>query len=175
MEKTENFTKIPNKILHSILLNHFTKRELKIMFLIARLTYGCHRKWARFNLSNLQIVGISPSHAGEVMEILLQNTSVIKNNKTMEFRINEDFLLTEANKKELLISKLKKVVGKNLPHKTSQNGNEELPETGIETLPKEEDEFSQKSNLQLLPKKEVSRSNNGEFSSVKEIMKDKYR
>lgn len=168
MENEERFTQIPNKILQSILLNQFTKRELKIILLTSRLTYGCHRKWAKFTFSNLQIVGISPSHAGETMKEMLIKNILIKNNKTKEYRINEDILIADAGKKERLVAILKTVIGKNLAHKTSQNGNSDVPFSGSEPFPIEEVELSQNGNIDPFPTGEVSGSENSDFTQAKD-------
>jgi len=168
MEKNNNFTQIQNDILHSILLNKFNQRELKILLLTARLTYGCHRKWVRFIFADLKIVGIKQSHAKEVIEQMLQKNILVRNNKTGEYRINEDFLIAEAGKKESLFAVLKTVIGKNLTHKTSQNGNSDVPFSGTEPFPKEELQPSLKGNKATFPNGEVSGSENSDFTQAKD-------
>jgi len=168
MQNEGGFTKISNMMLHGILLNDFTKRELKILLLTARLTYGCHRKWVRFIFADLKIVGIKQSHAKEVIEQMLQKNILVKNNKTGEYRINEDFLIVEAGKKENLVAILKIVIGKNLTHKASQNRNSDVPFSGSEPFPKEEVEPSQNGNKKPFPNREVLGSENSDFLQAKD-------
>ena len=65
---TEGFSRIPHSLFNVLLLLELTSRERRVMELILRLTYGClGQRWAKFNLSDLQVVGIGKNHAREVI------------------------------------------------------------------------------------------------------------
>ncbi len=78
MKKPE-FTGIPNKILDVILLHDFSKRELKVMFAIARQTYGWHKEVDDIALSKLaKMTGIYPSHLCTSINSLTKRNIIIK-------------------------------------------------------------------------------------------------
>lgn len=70
------FTKIPNEILEALLMHKFTKRQLKILLLICRLTYGCSKSFAILKKADLKVVGIYKVDSGWELE-KLKNQKVI--------------------------------------------------------------------------------------------------
>lgn len=54
----DEFTRISNELLEVILATNFTKRQLNIIFLITRLSYGCGKKHALIRPSEFSLTGI---------------------------------------------------------------------------------------------------------------------
>lgn len=177
MEKTDKgFTPIPHDLLNALLVSNLTKRELKVVLLIIRLTYGCHKKWAYLKQNDLRTVRISETHAKGVFESLSAASTIVKNGKSKQYKVVEDFFISRVPKTgSFELERLTKVIGSNLPRSTSQNGNEELPKSVRQNLPNKELVSSQNSNTYPFPNREVSTSNNKGFSTPKDIIKYKFK
>lgn len=168
------FTKIPHGVLESLLVCGLNKRELNAVLLILRLSYGCQRTWARVIQADLDVVGIGDSHAKEILEGLLSKTVLVQNEKTKELKINETIIPSNPTKDvSLRLDKLSHLIGKNLPRKTSQNGNSSVTKTVSIKLPKQEASSYQNSNTDPLPKEEDSASENPSTGEPKDIIKEK--
>ncbi|MBI5452867.1 replication protein [Candidatus Gottesmanbacteria bacterium] len=170
----KGFTKIPNVIFNAILFNNLLQRDLEVILFIFRLTYGCRdQKWAILRQCDLQIIRISETHAKEVLGRLLQRNIIVQNNKTNEFRVNENCLISKAPKRgHRIFEKLRALIGKQL-FETSLDGKVELPETGSSPFPQEEVPTSQIGNFSYFPNQEVLASNNKGFATPKDILKRK--
>ena len=174
MKKNKGFTHIPHVALDSLLVLGLNKREVNTILLIIRLTYGCHRTWARLIQADLEVVGVGSSHAKETLAALLSKTLILQNAKTKEFKLNEEILasiLTETV--SFRLDKLAHLIGRNLPRKTSQNGNTNVTEMVSSKLPKQEVSSSQNSNIDSLPKQENLASENPTSAESKDIVKEK--
>gem|GEM_PF-1609642 len=165
-------TQIPNIVLNALILAGLLQRDLDVILLISRLTYGClNQKWARLLQRDLQIIGISESHAKEVITRLLDNEIIVQNGKRKEFRINEEYLTELTIKGSSFFERLRKLIGKQFVRETSLESKSELPEMGSKNLPEEEVTTSQDSKLLTLPSKEVSASVPNGFTTPKDILK----
>jgi len=65
----DKFTRISNELLEAVLLTNFTKRQLNIILLVIRFSYGCGRKYALLRQSDFGIAGI---YKGDVKRELEQ-------------------------------------------------------------------------------------------------------
>jgi hypothetical protein len=64
------YTKIENKILERIIVSDFTRGQLKILLLIVRLSFGCHKPGAVLRKGDLALAGIEPDRRISELERL---------------------------------------------------------------------------------------------------------
>lgn len=169
---SKGHTQIPNTIFSVLPLLTITMREKKVLELIIRLTFGCHKEWAYLNNADLRIVGISKSHAAGVISRLLNRHLVLKHGNSKIYKINEEYIASRVTKMVTpQLEKLGYLIGKQL-HTSYYTGNPEVTEEGTLELPKEEQTGNQNGNSNRLPKWEHLASNNSEFSTPKDRDKD---
>jgi len=140
----EGFVRFNHSLYHALLLTSLTSRQLKVVLLVIRLTLGCHQKWAKLIQAELQIVGITASHAGEVIDELLQKTILVQNEKTGEYRLNEKYFVLD-DKRRIRLERLTHLIGDQL-YKTSQSGNPVNPKMVTQDFPNGEHDSSQIGN-----------------------------
>jgi phage replication O-like protein O len=167
---SKGHTQVPHWIFHCLLLTDLSKRELKVVLLVIRLTLGCQKKWAKIKQRDLSIIGVGETHAKEVLSTLLETKIILLNEKTQTYGLNEEFLNSQLTK-SVSINSLDRLIGKQLLKESYQNGKEELTETVSKNLPNKEVSTSQDSKLITLPKQEVLRSSNDGFTTPKDILK----
>jgi len=168
------FTRFPYSVLNGILLDDLKKRELKVVLLVGKLTYGCHKDWATLRQADLGIIGISASHARDTLNGLISSKRLLLNHKTKEIQINNSYFSSKVPKTETIKhNKLATLVGKHIKSHSSQKSNRKLTNSGRLILPKREMSYYQKGNIKELPKREVSNLKQRDFSSPKDILKDK--
>ncbi|GEM_PF-2554044 len=73
---SKGHTQIPHWLFQCLLLLNLSKRELKVVLLIIRLTYGCQKKWAKIIQRDLRIIGVGETHAQEVKERTMVNNNL---------------------------------------------------------------------------------------------------
>jgi phage replication O-like protein O len=59
-----NFTRVPNRILLALITLDLTKRQIKIVCLVLRLTYGCQVPWAFYQKKYFRVAGLHRSAIG---------------------------------------------------------------------------------------------------------------
>jgi len=141
--KTSGFTRFSHDLLKGILQSSLNARELKIVFLIQRLTEGCHREWAIVRQCDFQSIGIGPTHIKEVKKEILTKGAILQNGEIQEYKINEPFFIINSDLPNMLV----KLVGTNLKKRSSQKRNTSLPIPVIDTLPNTEVLYSQIGNM----------------------------
>lgn len=176
-QKKDGYIGIANEIWDEIIRRNFTKRQLDILLLILRLSYGCNRKVALIpKQKDFYLCGIGENHIKDEIKFLIQCKVLNKGIEKGEYLFNknyEQWQITPVLKwdterfKELIHINLKKAKKKDkkLPEtgtsyddkdnkKTSQKGNldkdEKLPKKGTfenENFPKREDELPKKGSL----------------------------
>lgn len=65
-----NFTRVPNRILMALVTLDLTKRQIKIICLVLRLTYGCHVPWAFYEKKYFRAAGLHRSAIGNELKQL---------------------------------------------------------------------------------------------------------
>ncbi|SFG21872.1 phage replication protein O [Desulfotomaculum arcticum] len=70
--QTDHFTRISNELLEVILTSNFTKRQLKIILLVIRLSCGCNRKYAVLSKGDFNVAGINKSDITRELNLLVQ-------------------------------------------------------------------------------------------------------
>jgi len=75
-----------------------SKRDLNILLLVVRLTYGCpgHR-WARLKQVDLATVGIGPTHASDCLQSLLARNLLVQHGTLPEYRLHLPNLATHVD------------------------------------------------------------------------------
>lgn len=180
-ELEKGFLKTPNDLLHALLATSLTERKLKVCLLIYRLSKGCQKEWAKIIPADFKAIGIGDSHIKEVLEALFSEAILVQNEKTKDLKLNTIRILSLAEEKyPARLEKIGDLIHKQLRKKTYQKSNADIPKVVSKNLPKEEDTAYQKSNLQPLPKREISASHSKDFSIPKDILNtiinsDKYR
>ena len=106
------FTKMPNEIIEKIIECDFSKRQLKILLQITRLTFGCHIRVMAFKVSDFSWCGIGKGvaktelrklAAARVIIIDFENGAVAINSEVgeWELKINPHDLRNELLSKQL--------------------------------------------------------------------------
>ena len=83
------FVPLPRPLFDGLLAADLTKRQLKVLLLVARLNYCCRDSaWAKLRPADLAAVGIGPSHAGASLKGLLAAEVLVQNGQRPEYRLN---------------------------------------------------------------------------------------
>jgi hypothetical protein len=120
---SEGFTAIPRPVLDLLLCLPLSKRDLSILLLVVRLTYGCrNRLWAQIKQADLAAIGIGPTHAKDCLRTLLDRKLLLQHGHSNYYCIN-DALFTQPLPNEVVVrlDRLAVAVGRNLG-KTSPFG-----------------------------------------------------
>jgi hypothetical protein len=115
------YTKIENKILERIITSDFTKGQLKILLLILRLSFGCHKPGAILRKGDFSLAGIEPDR--KIME--LERLSLLNVVKFMRLSRGRKVIWINRNTDEWGINRVKsekrlkreffKLVASNIP------------------------------------------------------------
>lgn len=167
----KGFTQLPHKVLNILPLLNLTGRQQKLVFLIIRLTYGCNKRWAKLKLSDLQVINIAPPHARKIIDSLVSKILILKNGKTKEYRLNEEYLASEVTKQvNSKLEQLRDLVKRQLAKDSYQISNKEVTKLVRVGLPKEKNLGYQNSKNEGLPYREVSDSKHHDFVTPKDIL-----
>jgi len=161
--RKDGFIKFPTAIYDSLLTTSLAGRELKVVLLIIRLTYGCQQQSCRIRQTDLKAIGIQPSHAKEVLNKILCVGAAEVTRGRYSFSLSWLSANTDSLRQELLTP----LIGSNLPRR-SQNGKAQLTQLGRAGLPKEEDASSQNGNYIKIPNQELSTSGNPDSGQAKD-------
>lgn len=66
-----SYTKIENKLLEKIITSNFTYRQLKMLLLIMRFSFGSNRSFAILDKKDFFIASIDPYDVDEILRPLL--------------------------------------------------------------------------------------------------------
>ncbi len=131
---------------------------------------GCHRQWADIKQTNLQTIGISPSHAREVITSATQKSLIVQNGNKSQYKLG-NFRAASTVRAE----KLRRLIGKNLIRSSSQKGNSFIAKPVTYNFPDLEFPPAQYSNVHSFPKQEVLRSSDDQFGQPKDNDKDNFK
>jgi len=99
--KGELYTKIPNQLLEALLQIKLHNYEIRILFAIARKTYGFNKSSDFINQKQLEkLTGITQAHISRTLKNLIEKKMIIKNGK--QFSIQKDFKLWNIPEKEII-------------------------------------------------------------------------
>lgn len=134
--KTENppekaFTRFPQWLHNALLVLQLSKNELKILLLVARLTYGCHKKEAIIPSSKFKCIGICPSHLSLPIKSLVTRGFIHHDSTTHTYSLVEDKLIHDSKIQEKKLEGLNNLIHISL----SQKGNKSIPQTDLSTFP----------------------------------------
>src|SRR5579871_6835157 len=91
---SDGFTAIPRHMFDLLLCLPLNKRDLSILLLVVRLTYGCRgNRWARLRQADLSAIGIGPNHARECLCSLLDRKLLLRHGSADAYRLNDTMLL----------------------------------------------------------------------------------
>ena len=147
-----NFTRVPNRILMALVTLDLTKRQIKIICLVLRLTNGCQVPWAFYEKKYFRVAGLHRSAIGAELNQLVDMHVLDMDEEGQVVRVN--------------------------PHveawQCSQNSNispESVTETITEMLSKQ---LKNVPKLRTLPSEKVDEIDDSEMQarSVKKIKKE---
>lgn len=112
----DEFTRISNELLEAILLSDFTKRQLNIILLVIRLSYGCGRKYAILRKVDFGVAGINKSDIKKELALLAESKVLVIDGDRIS--LNKDYdqwriSLVRAGSRE----EFKKILQRNLEEK----------------------------------------------------------
>jgi len=148
----DGFVRIARELWDEIIRRNFTKRQKDILFFIWRLSYGCQTKSALIpKMRHFQICGVAETKIKGELEYLEKCKVLSWDRENKVFEINKDFDKWQVSPvmgwdEEQFTT----LIGLNIARKTSQKGNEKLPEKGSsenENFPKREESTSQNGKL----------------------------
>jgi hypothetical protein len=156
--RNDGFTAIPRLLFDLLLCLPLTKRDLTILLLVARLTYGCRdAEWVSLKKADLAAVGIGSNHAKSCLQSLLVRKFLLRKGNCAEYRINDKLIATHlTNDAAKRLDRLSVLVGQQLAI-PSRNGNS-LPDIGSPLFPNGEVSPSQNGNISQSPGWSFSRS-----------------
>jgi hypothetical protein len=146
--KEKGFTMVLHVLLNALLLAELTQRQLTVILLIVRLTYGCRRRWVTLKSRDFEKVGIGSTHIRLVIDPLIERDLILWKKDTKQFRINEEYIIGDLIiGLEDKLSGLNELISQTLANKSYHNGKEKLTKEGINELPNWEDTYYQNGNL----------------------------
>lgn len=85
----DEFTRISNELFEAIILAGFKKRQLNIILLVIRLSYGCGRKYAVLRQADFQVIGIDKSDIKKELMLLVESGVLTINGERIA--LNKDY------------------------------------------------------------------------------------
>lgn len=164
-QRNEGFTALPRSMLDRLLCLDLTKRELLVLLLVARLTYGCRGvRWAKVRQADLAAVGIGANHAKQCLQALLARGLLLQNGENPEYRLASAVPPPERDAFTARFEKLQTAVRRHLDE-ASQNEKEGVPKMGSDVFPNREENTSQKGKFPSLSGWDFNRSR-GQFEKI---------
>lgn len=87
----DQFTRLSNELLEAVMRSDFTKRQLNILFLIWRCSYGFGKKVAILKKSDFQVVGIYPSDITKELNYLAEAKVIFWDKVNDLIAFNKDY------------------------------------------------------------------------------------
>jgi hypothetical protein len=108
----DGYQRIPRLLFDRMLIEDFSKRELKALLLIARLTYGCRdAAWVRLRPSDLRAIGISSNNVKAVLKPLIDRQVLQVRGEPGEYRINAAYTAEVTKEGQERRAKLRFLIG----------------------------------------------------------------
>ena len=171
------FTAIPRAVFDRLLCMDLTKRELAIVLLIMRLTYGCRNSsWAILRQADLAAVGIKANHAKACLEALLNKGVIAYDQACQAYQVVPNFARNTGNpspEEGERTKHLSALVARHLTV-TADASKHPIPKQGSPKFPFWEEIPSQNGNRSPRSLWQFSRSRQG-FVRISELAKDRER
>ena len=143
--RRDSFVAVPQPVMEWLLCLNLTQRELVVLLLVARLTYGCRNTaWASLRQADLTVVGIGANHAKEVLTRLLDRGLLIREGSDAKFRLGNPSTDATEDMTERR-SQLARLVSRQLSE-SSRFRKGVVPSSGTEPLPNREEKPSANGN-----------------------------
>jgi hypothetical protein len=151
------FVAVPRRTLDLLLCLPLTRRELSVLLLVARLTYGCRNAaWARLLQADLTAVGIGAGHARAALNGLISRGFLERRNGMTEYRLgNLDGGLDPGALEKT--GRLERLVAAQLAG-SYRNGKAGITKRGSRTFPEREVLPSRNGNTSTVPAWRFDRS-----------------
>lgn len=153
------FTKIDNSILEKILTSDLTKRQLKILFMLVRFSFGCQKDYAVLKNNDFTYSGVSPFCIKKELKKLTDRRVIRWNPGTEIIWINKSLNEWGVDKHDDSAEKFSKLATKNLPKqqlRVYQNSNFRTAKMAISSNSNPEQDKGKiipKENKEILNKK----------------------
>lgn len=153
------FTKIENRLFEKILTSNFTKRQIKILLLIIRFSYGCQKSYAVLKNKDFSYAQVSCYCIKDELRKLVEKRIIRWNPVKDMVWINKNLSVWAVDNSEDNSERFIKIATKNLPkqqHRDCQNSNFALAKIATSTIRKpapEEEKTLPKENIKEILKK----------------------
>ncbi|MFW5916422.1 MAG: replication protein, partial [Bacteroidota bacterium] len=87
----DKYTRLSNELLEAIMRSDFSKRQLNILFLIWRCSYGFNRKVAKLKKSDFQYVGVYPADITKELKYLKETKVIFWDEENNLIAFNKDY------------------------------------------------------------------------------------
>jgi hypothetical protein len=169
------FTAVPRAVFDRLLCLDLTKRELLVVLLIIRLTYGVRNvAWMTLRQADLAAVGIGANHAKATLALLLRRGIIAYDHDRNAYQVargvGHDIGSDETE--AMRAGHLARLVAEQLARPTQAERS--LTETGCQMLPKREEGTSQNGNLPSRVPWQFCLSRKG-FVRASDLAKDRER
>ena len=94
------FTRVPNSILTALITRDLTKRQVKIILLVIRLTYGCQVPWAFYEKRYFQVAGLHRGAIGQELKQLVEMHVLDMSEENKTVRVNPRVELWQCSRNE---------------------------------------------------------------------------
>jgi phage replication O-like protein O len=155
-QPTDAHLRINHSIYEQIIMSMFSERQLRVLFFILRLSWGCGKHSAYIpKQRDFELCGVGEGHIKQVINSLINGNIIIKDGSYYQFNKNFDYWhITRAQSYSL--EKLTELVSLNL-----QESDQDLREL-TELVSNKNDKLTE-SVSQNLPKREESTYRKGKF------------
>jgi hypothetical protein len=148
--KNEPFTAVPHAVYQALLVANLNARVLRLAQLIIRLSFGCQQGWADVRQADLTVIGVTSSHAGDVIKEALLLGVVERNGTTGHYRVSPSFIAEAARANTARVEELGQLIRRQLSH----SGRSQTTKTVVRSLPEVEVQHYQNGKPYYLPKRE---------------------
>lgn len=126
-----NFTRVPNRILTALITLDLTKRQMKIILLVLRLTYGCQVPWAFYEKKYFRVAGLHRSAIGQELDQLCDM-------KVLDMDEDRKVVRVNPNRESWQCSQNKNIPADAVPDLVTQMLSKQLKNVSVlRTLPSE--------------------------------------
>ncbi|HUD10658.1 MAG TPA: hypothetical protein VMR28_03235 [Candidatus Saccharimonadales bacterium] len=167
---TEGFTRYPNSVVDFALLGELKPLESRLLLLVVRLTFGCHREWVELIQADLIAADIAANRAKDVIASALSKGVLVRDGKSNRYQVGSRFLIHNERGQ----SRLDQLIHRQLSG-SSEKRNIYVPKTGTSILPKEEDDSYENSNSVVFLKQEHLRVVRRKSTRPKDRLKKVYK
>lgn len=167
------FTRVPNSLLTTLITRDFSKRQMKIVLLVIRLTYGCQVPWAFYEKRYFGIAGLHRGTIGAELATLCEMRVLERDEAMKVVRVNPRVEAWQCSRNENIDSESVPDLMRELLSKQLRNVPilRSLPDDKLDEI--DDSEFASRSLKKL--KKEVLKKDKEFFEKPKMYQRPDWR